>query len=224
VSGIVFLALAGCAPDLHETAGPIVPIPNLTGAILRTGAPAPDRKVRLIDTPTDSTVAEDRTDPDGRYAFVEVPQGSWTIKVTSQDSTDFASVTYSFSKQTDDESIILPPLELHPDGLQPESPAPVDTLTVPSLGAPLEFHWTLPRDPDATVQVRLLLENGPAVWYSIKTRDEVVRWNGIGNQGTADGHPVAPGRYVWRLREENGDTGIESTTTDRVLVLIGGAS
>ena len=114
---IGMLLVTACTPDLHETAGPIVPVPNLTGQIVRGGLPVSNHKVKLEVPDADSTVAEDRTDAGGRYEFTAVPAGTWLLKATSTDSGDFASVSCEVVIGSDQEPLEAPDLDLSLGGL-----------------------------------------------------------------------------------------------------------
>ena len=204
-----------CSPDLHEAAGPIIPIPNVIGTVLRADIPAFDKKVKLIDAQTDSTIGEDRTDENGQYAFAEVASGEWTIKASSQDPADYATVTYDFTKSANDDRLEVPHLALATDSLSALTPSAGDTIAVPSLAAPLTFTWHPPATAGIDVQVRVYNEGGDAVWYGSKSTTGSVRWNGIANQGSAIGRPIGGGPYEWRLRVNSMGGAIQSTTEGR---------
>ncbi len=206
------LALVSCSPDLQESVGPRIPIPNVSGLVVRGGVPVSDRKVKLADTATDSTQATDRTDAAGRFYFSEVGAGDWTIKVSSSDPGDFASVTYQFVFSTAETTMDVAVLELSMRGMEMKKPDDGAETKLPSFIEPLHFEWNPPGDLPGTVQVRLYDSTGQPFWFSGKLRATQVDWNGIGNQGDRAGRPAGPGSYTWRLRHETDNTTLESST------------
>ncbi|MDM7916362.1 MAG: carboxypeptidase-like regulatory domain-containing protein, partial [Candidatus Eisenbacteria bacterium] len=219
LAALLLLPVLGCSPDLREELGPIVPFPNVQGTVVRAGAPAEGLKVRLLETATDSARSEDRTAPDGRYAFSEVGAGEWTLEARSNDPADFSSVTYPFAFGTPDTSLEAPPLEMSLRGLALGSPADGDTLPVASPAAPLTFSWIAPQLPPqvqgVTIQVRVYDGQGDPVWYSEKVGAASVRWNGLQNRGSGTNRPASPGAYSWKLRMEIDGSVIEWTTSRR---------
>lgn len=213
------LLAAACTPDLHETAGPIVPVPNLTGQVVRGGLPVSNHKVKLEIPDADSTVAEDRTDAGGRYEFTAVPAGAWLVKVASTDPGDFASVSCEVLVRPDQEPLEAPDLDLSLGGLEMLEPEDGEARPRPNPRTPVEFTWEPPADPDREVQVRVAEANGEAVWYSEKQTDGVVPWNGLGNRGVYLNRLVPAGSYSWRLRVEIDDSTLEYTTATRRLTV-----
>lgn len=199
----LILGLAGCTADLHEVAGPRVPVENLRGRIVREGIPVAGEKVKLDFAEIDSTLAEDRTKDDGTFAFGGVGAGEWTIRVSSTDPADFPSVTYTFAFSSGDSALTVPDLDLSLHGLEARKPEEGSAVSTPSFSSPIEFEWRRPDMAGTTVQVRVYGPDGAAVWYSEKfAAEEKVRWNGIANRGDAVGQPIPPGSYSWRLRVE----------------------
>jgi hypothetical protein len=214
--GIVFPL--GCSPDLQEVVGPLVPVPNVTGQVIRHGIPADDIKVKLEITETDSTVTDARTDAQGGFAFAEVGAGNWTVRADSREPSDFAKVTYDFVFLGPDTSLEVPPLEISLDGLRPLTPENEAILPVPSFTSPIRFVWQRPEDPTAAVQVRVFGPTGEAFWYSERIFEEFVPWNGFGNRGEFIGKKAEPGTYHWRLRVERSGSSIEWSTGNRTIV------
>ncbi len=207
------LAIAGCSADLHETEGPIVPFPNVTGRVLTEGLPAVDRKVKLIETATDTEIDSDRTGPDGIFAFTQVPSGAWTLEAGGTGEEEFDAVTIDFEISADGDGFDAPDMDLALRGLRAIAPAPGAVQPLPSLSTPILFEWERPDTSGATIQVRLYGPAGESIWHSVKTEDSSVRWNGIANRGESAGLPVPPGSYTWKLREEpDAGAAIERTT------------
>lgn len=219
LGAVLVLILGGCSPDLQETAGPIVPYPNLRGTVVRDSTPVFDRKVKLAVGDTDSTFAEDRTDRDGNYAFSEIAEGLWTIKVSSSDPGDYASISCSFILATTDEETVIPPIDLSVRGLIVDAPQDGAALPLPGFSSPLEFRWTPPAGEGWEAQVRVYDAQGASVWYSVKDDVDHVLWNGIGNQGSAQNRPVEAGSYQWRIRIEYDGSAVEYNTGYRDLTL-----
>jgi hypothetical protein len=211
-------SLAACSPDLRESFGPRVPVPNVTGMVVRAGAPAADRKVKLVETVTDSTRASDRTDVAGRYFLTGVGAGDWTIEASSNDPTDFASVTYRFLFVSADTTLEVPDLDLSLRGFEWKKPEH-DREPLPGFLSPLAFEWEPSDVPGLTVQVRVYDADYRPLWFSEKLASRKVNWNGFGNQGEYVGRPVQPGTIRVRLRLEPDDGEEEYSTAYRSFVL-----
>lgn len=196
---LVPVAFVACSVDLHETVGPRVPVPNINGQVVRRGTPLGGRKVKLEPTNVDSTFDTDRTDADGRYAFLLADSGAWTIRYDGVDASEWNRVTWDFHLPSADSSVAVPMIDAA-SGCSLDSPADSGTVAVPSLFAPLEFHWSYPEDAAALqAQLRLYAEDGSPVYFSNRTSAGTVRWNGLKNQGSGAGRPVTPGVYKWRM-------------------------
>ena len=213
----VILLAAGCSRDFHEWAGPLVPVPNLTGRILRAGEPVPGEKVKLLATDGDSAVAEDRTDEGGWFGFTGVGAGAWTVEVDPDDPGDFDKAAYELRFASDDTVLVLSDIDLALAGAGAVEPEPGATIETPRLSRPVRFVWTAPEDPARTVQVRFYSDAGEPVWYSpdLEGSTEIL-WNGIRNRGEAIGRPVSAGAYQWRLRVVDGN-GLKLSTAYRDL-------
>ena len=59
---IPFWLVAACEVDVHEEAGPRVPVPNVVGRVLRAGAVAGDLDVELRTVPNADVVDSTETD------------------------------------------------------------------------------------------------------------------------------------------------------------------
>jgi hypothetical protein len=219
LAGACALVITACSPDLHETAGPVIPYPNLTGSVMRDSIPVQNMKVKLQVIDTDSAYAVDRTDGRGRYGFSDIAAGSWTVKVTSADPRDFAGVTYTFTFPQDRPSFEVPALDMSLDGLSPSEPADSATVPVAGFSDPMTFSWSPPRKEVWTVQVRLYDASGDPVWFSDKRQSDSIVWNGIGNQGTHLNRPTLPGAYQWRLRMIGLDPALEYSSGYRWVTL-----
>jgi len=203
--GALVLA-AGCSPDLHETVGPLVPLPNVYGAIVRDGVPVHDIKVKLEDVKADTTYGDDRTDLDGRFTFSEVGPGTWGVRVDSEEAGDFPRVTFEFAFATPDTVLEVPDLDVSARALALEAPQAGGSLPVPDLFHPVSFQWSWDSEADAQFQIRLYLEAGSAFWFSQKVRQTRILWNGLANMPGFEGKAAEPGAYIWRLRVEGEGT------------------
>jgi hypothetical protein len=215
--GIAALALlcVGCTPDLKETVGPRVPVPNVTGRVVRGGLPVLDIEVELEDTATDTTVADERTDTDGRFAFAEVGPGTWTVQVKSDDPDDFARVKFEFAFTSVDTMLDVPTMDISRNGLALVQPEDGDSTVVPDLFNPITFMWDWPEDQAAPrFQVRLYVLDGGPFWFSQKIRETSIRWNGLGNQEMSQGEFAQLGAHWWRLRIED-ESDLEYDTESR---------
>jgi hypothetical protein len=128
--------------------------------------------VKLQETETDSLLADDRTDSYGRYQFAGVGPGDWTLKVTSSDSMDFATVTFQFVFSSADTALAVPPFDVSLAGLRLTSPTDSATVSVPSFVQPMTFTWRLPDSPYGSVQVRVSDAASQPVWYSDKLEQD----------------------------------------------------
>ena len=97
LGGVLVVVAAGCNPDVQDGAGPVVPIPNVGGMVVRGVDGADDLEVDLRTADTATVVASTETDGGGSYWFVEVAAGEWEIKVSSDESEDFSAVSREFS-------------------------------------------------------------------------------------------------------------------------------
>lgn len=213
-AGLV-IGMLGCSADLHELAGPIVPLPNLTGTVLRDGQPVAGIKVKLEDTTLDQEVNDDRTSAAGIFAFSGVGAGTWTVRVDGVVDGDFDKVSYDLEFASAETSLVCPDLEISLSGLVILEPESGMKRSRPGLFSPLTFQWTDPQGEARSKQVRLYRdEDGAPFWFSSRLTDEQVRWNGLGNQGANTGQAAPAGRYRWRLavEPEDGDAPLQYTT------------
>lgn len=218
LTGLVVLALVagGCAPDLKEAVGPVIPLPNVTGQVLRDGRPAAGIKVKLETAPAESLRAEDRTDTEGRFAFDGVEAGAWILKITAVDPGDYARIAWEFELPSADEVYEVPRMEISADGLEADSPDDSAEVDVPSLFRPVTFTWRNPARDTRKVQVRVYRDSGELVWVTDDLDLEAIEWNGLANRGVEAGKLARPGRYTWRLRTDEGS--LERSTGSRTLI------
>jgi hypothetical protein len=205
-----------CAPDLHETVGPLVPLPNVTGRVLRDGEPIVNIKVRIEDSVADSTFADTYTDDTGGFAFAQIGPGAWDLRVDSREPGDFAQVSYPFVFFSDDTVLTAPDLDVSASAFDVGQPADGASLPVPSLFDPVTFEWTWDSVESVTFQVRVYDAKGTPFWFSVKTYGTQLIWNGLGNMGDYEGRPAETGAYRWRLQLESG-SGLEFDTGFRAL-------
>lgn len=203
LAGGVFL---GCSPDLHETAGPRIPVPNVSGRLVRDDVPVSGESVRLEIAGQDSIVAETRTGDTGYFYFAEVESGGWVLRADSEDPWDFARVTYEFSFLGPDTELVAPDLDLSLKGLVLTNPEEGEARGLPDLFDPVLFQWDFPEGMASRAEARVYDADGDPVWYSAETLDEEVRWNGLGNQGDYAGQTATAGTYQWRLIVEGEGT------------------
>ncbi len=206
--------LSGCSPETHESVGPLVPVPNVTGRILRDGAEAEGIQVDLILVPADSTLASVETDDDGEYVFTDVGAGSLMIEAEGEENGDFEDLAYSFVFFSTDTMLQIPDLDISSAALQSLAPQDSAVVATPNLFNPVEFawQWADEGDPLPRFRVRFYTMSGDQIWYSEKLRELEIPWNGIGSEGEFEGRPVGPGQYRWRLRVYGEDT--REFTTD----------
>jgi hypothetical protein len=217
--GLLAFVLDGCSPDLHETVGPLVPFPNVTGRVVRDGVPVVNIEVELENVVTDSTYDDDRTDAEGIFAFSEVGPGQWEVQVDSRDSTAFGRVAFEFVFTTEDTMLEVPTMDISLEGLALEQPPDGQRRPAPDLFNPMTFRWGWD-DVDREIrryQIRLYVPGGVGFWFSPKVTETRILWNGLGNQQSSEGNSVEPGEYRWQLRLE-GQDGLEYTTADRFII------
>ncbi|MEZ4647881.1 MAG: carboxypeptidase-like regulatory domain-containing protein [Candidatus Eisenbacteria bacterium] len=216
--GLVTMLLLGapaCSPDYHETVGPTVPVPNLFGRVTREGAAAPDLKLAIEDS-AEVELSAARTNSGGWFEFEEVPAGAWTVRIDSQEPTDFARLTYEFTFLDPEAGLTLPDLEIGLGEFDVKKPNEGAQEPVPGFFSPLEFRWS---GLGGEKQIRFYRDSdGAPVWFSAKTTADIVRWNGIGNQGEFQNVSVPPGDYRWRIRVDGAGT-VRYYTAYRALTL-----
>ena len=203
--------VSGCSADLNEMAGPRLPLPNVTGRILRDEAPVASFKVELRDPETDEALFDARTDASGVYTFHGVGEGHWVLRADSAERSDWSRSVYEFSVSDPEVLLELPGLDVFSRGLRIEKPGDGGTEDVPTVFDPIEFEW---RHDGLTraVQIRLYedRDGGAGVWFSNETTATLIRWNGFANQGSYAGRSVPAGRYRWRLRMSHADVEYET--------------
>jgi hypothetical protein len=208
--------LSGCSPDFRDGTGPIVPVPNVEGAVTRSGSAAPGLGVALRDS-SGHDMAKTVTNASGDYGFGNVTSGTWQVKVSGGEPGDYDSVTRDF--QLTSPSLTLPVLDVSANGAGATSPADGVTQPVPTPVQPLVFQFNFPSAPsNATAHVQVFDSAGSPVWYSGSLKIGESAWNGLGNQGGYQGRAATPGAYTWRLKFELPDSS-EARTTPRGLTL-----
>lgn len=213
------LLLCACSADLHESVGPRVAVPNVSGRIVRAGAGLDEVPVALTLVPGDATLALVETNRDGEYVFSDVGAGSLMVAAESDQVGDFADVAYSFVFFSADTALEIPDLDLSMAALESRDPPDGEQRSTPNLFAPVTFawQWAGEEDPRPRFRVRFYTLSGEQIWLSEKTRDMQVNWNGIGSEGEFESVPVSSGEYRWRLRVY-GEDGREFTTEYRRIV------
>jgi hypothetical protein len=179
--------LGACSPDLQELAGPAVPVPVITGRVVRTGLPVPDQKVKVEDPTSGSIIETARTGVDGVFHLFQVQPGSWTLRADSSDPRDFARVTYEFVLASTKNTWTPPDLDLARRGFETLAPAADTSLALPGFFNPVAFEWLRPEGFTNRVQVRVYRQSGEPVWFSEKSGASILRWNGLGNQPGFEG-------------------------------------
>lgn len=213
-------ALLSCAPDLHESVGPLVPVPNVTGRVTRGDVPAGGVPVDLADT-LGVTFDDVSTDSEGAYGL-EAGAGHWVVEAKSGEPGDYDEVTYQFAFLSADTAAAIPDLDISMAALELAAPADSAVMPVPNIFAPVTFEWswTVDGGAPARFRVRLYSLDGVRLWSSEKTTETRIGWNGIGNEGEYSGKLVDPGQYRWRLRVYRGESSIEYTTGYRAITFI----
>jgi len=218
LGALLVLLTTGCNPDVQNGVGPIVPVPDVGGLVLRAGDGADDLEVDLRTAATSTVVSTTSTDGGGSYWFVEVSAGEWEVKVSSDESEDFSAVSREFSMATDDVQIMVQPMDIARHGADLLLPADGDTLSTPNPFVWLEFSWRLPETGIDWARVQVYDRDGTGVWFSDKEAVELETWNGLGNQGDYDGQRVTAGSYRWRVKFGFPD-GMEARLDSRELTL-----
>lgn len=189
----------GCSVDLHEVTGPLVPVPNVQGQVLRDSIPAPGLRVRLQDG-AGNTLSSERTNESGLFGFAEVGEGNWSVRVESGLPTDFARVTYEFSFLSADTSLTVPSLEIDLREMRTLAPEDSSVASVPGFFSPLTFTWEGRPGPKQVRFFETSAAGGEAIWYSVSDDVSSMRWNGLGTENSYVAVPISGGEYRWRLR------------------------
>ncbi|MCK4414613.1 MAG: carboxypeptidase regulatory-like domain-containing protein [Candidatus Eisenbacteria sp.] len=210
--------LVGCEADVRDRVGPRVPVPNLTGQVVRAGAGADDVEVELRRAGDAAVVDSTETDQQGRFAFFGVAAGDWEIKASREEPGDFDSVSRTFVLADEEVPLELAAIDIHAYGAAPVEPEDQAVLPRPNLFAPMAFRWQLPERELRGVRVRCYDADGGAVWTSLKDIYNEIAWNGIGDEGEYRGELVPAGAYAWRVKVELED-GLEGRLDWREFIL-----
>lgn len=189
--------VSGCSPDFRDGVGPVVPVPNVEGSVMRSGSAASGLDVSLRDSSGVET-AKTVTSASGSYGFGDVAPGGWEVKVSGSMPGDFDSVTRDFALASP--SVTLTSVDVSARGAAASDPANGASLPVPSAAQPLTFQWTFPSVAGATAHVQVFDSQGSPVWSSGSLKVGSSAWDGLGNQGTYQGKAAVPGSYTWRLK------------------------
>jgi hypothetical protein len=140
------------------------------------------------------------------------------VKLSGDESGDFDSVSREFQVVDPEDTLELPPLDIHAYGASVVEPPNDAALPTPNPFQPITFRWTLPDTDIVWARVQLYTGIGQAVWSSAKEVAAQADWNGVGNEGEYTGRLVSAGTYSWRVKLELAG-GLEARLDSRVLVL-----
>ncbi len=213
------IGIFACNPDVRDGLGPIIPIPNVEGVVLRAGLPAAALKVEIRDEQGVSLMDVD-SDSNGGYGFAELPAGNWEVKVSGSDPSDFDSISRAFVLADSGDLHIMPILDIHAGGATTLTPEPGELLPRPSPREPVAFNWELPELAINSARVNLYDEVGVPVWSSQKDSTSTAQWNGIGSEIGYRDQIVAGDNYTWRVKLELAD-GTEARLANRLLSFTG---
>lgn len=209
---------SGCSVDVHDGMGPRVPVPNVSGRVVRAGQPVDAIDVELRTVIEAVVVDSVSTASDGTFGFAGVAVGDWEIKVSGEDPLDFTSVTREFHLARVDTLADLAPLDLFAYGAAPNAPSEGAVMPLPNPFQPIVFRWTAPARAFESGRVYLYTASGDAVWTSVRTDADSALWNGLGSEGEYEGRFASAGSYTWRLKFDFPD-GLEGRTVYRALGL-----
>jgi hypothetical protein len=179
-----------------------VPFTNVGGVVKRIDRDGEFLRVvmRVPDTEEEEVVASTVTDDDGEFQFEGIEAGEWEIKVSGDEVGDFHSVTRQFLLEDVNRFYEIPTMDIWAYGAAMLTPGIV-TVEKPTPSNPLVFGFRL---PDAEVEwARVQIYQGDTwipVWFSDKTLEEEILWDGMGNQGEFADSPVPWGIYSWRVK------------------------
>lgn len=225
-SRIVRLALAvlpcaalvlGCSPDVKDGIGPRVPIPNLTGNVIREGNAVAGAVVVLRDPTDNSELASSRTDAAGAFAF-HAPVGVWEVKAEGNLPDDFDTITRVVPVPDEQQTTTLLPMDVFAYQARLLEPAAGASMGAPTPAQPLVFRWEMPSRSTSSARVQVYDGAGVPVWFSSRAPEDSATWNGLGNQSTYVGHLAPAGTYTWRVKFEFPDS-TEARVWGRALVL-----
>ena len=208
-------ALTGCSPDVHDGVGPLVPVPNVTGTVLRDGRPIAGLRVALRPPDSGTSFGATTTDAGGRF-WLYAPDGIWEVRASGVLDGDFSSVTREVL--ADSEQVALAPFELSTQGASLEAPVAGAAVSPPTPGSPLLFEWRGPSRAVQSARVQLYTESNVPVWSSPETQDTSMVWNGLGTEGGYQGHLVPAGKYAWRVKFQFPDSSEGRLRTNSLVI------
>lgn len=194
------LALSGCSPDIHEGVGPRVPVPDVTGEVMRGGSAADNLDVDLRTVEGAVVVQSTATDARGAYAFYEIEPGDWEIKASGDMAGDFDAVSRVVRTVAVAGIKDVPRMNIDAMGAALLEPHDSVTVATPNPFQWMTFRFVLPDAEILWARVQVYEDSGVAVWSSDRALDSEVLWNGVGNRGEHEGRIVAPGDYRWRVK------------------------
>ncbi|MBI5709808.1 MAG: hypothetical protein HZC42_05790 [Candidatus Eisenbacteria bacterium] len=194
----------------------------LFGQVTRAGGPIAGKSVKLYSTASGALLDSLLTDATGGYGFPSAPSGEVMVKVSSDDSLDFAYVRYIFTRSSSVERDSIPPMDLRAYGCAAIAPVSGARVPVPSPNAPLAFSWT-PMSVAGTIKYRARLADAAdsTVWESTRDIGTSALFNGIGTFGAYAGMLLGPGEYQWRVKVRF-PTGVTAATRQRPLIFTSG--
>lgn len=185
----------------------------VAGLVTYDGKPAPGKRVTLAAVPGAAAAAKvAATDVEGRYAFTDVDPGKWQIQykgdsdqptnaaVVPNEVAQWRSLAFDMIEGVGKE---VPAIEVAYNGLlYPET----GMALVVSADAVVPFHWsTHPRAQRYRVSVDR--DNGGGrLWQG--------PW--VGEPTSVFGQAVAPGRYLWTVEIDGGESGTGTTRSRQV--------
>ena len=199
---------------MKDGLGPRVPFPNVSGRAERDGISASALDVSVRD-PAGNTLVSATTDRNGSYTLA-APAGAWEVRLKGDLPGDFDSVTRDLVIASPSDRIALGTMDIFAYGAVLSAPVGGSILALPTQVAPATFRWSSPARAFTSARVQLFDSAGAAVWYSPKSTDSSVTWDGAENQGADSGSPAPEGTYNWRVKFEFPDTSAARTATWRV--------
>ena len=198
------LGSLACNPAVKDGLGPIIPLPDVIGSILRAGVPAADLSVEIRDE-LGNTLFGTRTDATGDYGLADVPSGVYEIKVSGKLESDFDSVSRPLILGEGPRPFRIDDLDIHAHGATAVAPVAGDELGRPSPHQPVLFGWEMPALAVNWARVDIYDESGAAFWSSDKLPVTETSWNGLGSEGVFRSRLAVGDSYSWRVKLELAD-------------------